>query len=64
MKESKHCYIKITKDKYEHITAIADTAQELAKQCNTNVNVIYSSVSHGWGCFKKVSLEENERSSS
>ena len=53
-----HCYIKVSKDKYEHIVAIADTAKELAEICNTSKDVIYSSVSHNIGSYKKVFLED------
>lgn len=55
-----HCYIRVSNDKYEHIEAIADTAKELAEMCKTNVDVIYSSVSHKCGCYRKVLLKEGQ----
>lgn len=55
-----HCYIKVSKDKYEHIVAIADTAKELAEICNTSKDVIYSAVSHNIGSYKKVLLDDQE----
>lgn len=50
-KKVKYCYIRISNDQYELITDIADTAEELAKICNTSKDVIYSSVTrskHGY----------------
>lgn len=55
-----HIYIKISDDKYEHIIAMGDTARELAEICNTNTNVIYSSISHNSGYYKKVKIESIE----
>lgn len=57
-KKRKHFYIRVTNDKYEHIVAIADTAKELAKICNTTTSVIYSSITHNTGTYKKVPFEE------
>lgn len=51
-------YIRVTNDKYEHIVAIADTARELARLCNTSVSTVYSSISHKRGTYKKIILEE------
>lgn len=39
-------YIKTTKDKYEHIIAMGDTVEELARECGTTKNTIYSAMSH------------------
>lgn len=44
MKE--YIYMKVTSDEYEFPIAIADTAEGLARQCNVNVNTIYSYISH------------------
>jgi len=51
-------YIKVTRDKYRLPVAVADTAKELAELCGTNVNVIYSSISHGKGSFEAVEIYE------
>ena len=55
-----HFYIKVSNDKYEHIVALADTAKELAEICETNVNVIYSSISHKVGSYRKIYMEEGK----
>lgn len=57
-KKDKYIYIRVTNDKYEHIIALGDTAKELALLCDTNTSVIYSSISHNTGSYKKVLLEE------
>lgn len=51
-------YIRVSNDKYEHIVAIADSATELARLCNTKPSVVYSSISHKRGTYKKVILED------
>lgn len=58
-----YVYIKTTKDKYEFIVAMGDTAEKLARELGTSVNTIYSAMSHakkkGYRCvYKKVVLEE------
>ena len=50
-------YIRVTNDKYEHIIALEDTAVELARKCKTTPAVIYSSITHNRGTYKKVNLE-------
>lgn len=56
-------YIKTTKDKYEFIVAMGDTVQELADECKTTKNTIYSAMSHAKArgknsIYKKVVLTE------
>nr|DAH21855.1 MAG TPA: hypothetical protein [Caudoviricetes sp.] len=51
-------YIKVTNDKYSLIEAIADTARELAKICNTTEASIYSSISHGHKTYERVDIGE------
>lgn len=56
-------WIKVTKDKYEFIVAMGDTAKELALECGTTVNTIYSDMSHAArkgrnSIYKKVVLDE------
>jgi HD superfamily phosphohydrolase YqeK len=53
-----HFYIRVSNDEYEHVIAVADTAKELAEICNTSVDVIYSSVSHNVGSYRKIYMEE------
>ena len=58
-----HVFIKTTKDKYEFIIAMGDTVEELAKECGTSVNTIYSAMSHAKkkgksSIYKKVVLNE------
>lgn len=58
----KHVYIKVTKDKYEHIIAMGDTVKELAEQLGTSRGTINSMMSHakakGKPCvYKKVVIE-------
>ncbi len=57
-KGCKYVYIRVSKDKYEHIVAMEDTAVELAKVCNTTPDTIYSSIYHKVGTYKKVLIEE------
>lgn len=59
----KHVFIKVTKDKYEFIVAMGDTMQELADECKTTKNTIYSAMSHAKArgqnsIYKKVVLTE------
>lgn len=67
-KKVKYCYIRITNDKYELITDIADTAEELAKMCNVTKDTILSYISkakHGYQTkkgttkfpYRKVEIE-------
>lgn len=64
-KKVKYCYIRITNDKYELITDIADTAEELAKMCNVSKDTIFSYISkakHGYQTKKrnnKISLPKS-----
>lgn len=58
-----YIWIKTTKDEYEFIVAMADTAEKLARECGTSVNTIYSAMSHAKkkgksSIYKKVVLEE------
>lgn len=57
-----YVFIKTTKDKYEFIIAMGDTVEELAKECGTTKNTIYSAMSHAKAegknsIYKKVVLE-------
>ena len=57
-----YVYIKTTKDKYEFIIAMGDTVEDLAKECNTSKNTIYSAMSHAKAkgkksIYKKVVVE-------
>ena len=56
--KSKYIYIRVSRDKYEHIVAMGDTAVELAKLCKTTPDTIYSSIHHKKGTFSKVLIEE------
>lgn len=48
-------YMKVSNDKYQLPIAVADTAKELAKICNTTENNIYSHISKNKkGIYKKV----------
>ena len=51
-------YIKVTKDKYEFIEAIADSVEELAEQCETTEDVIFSALPHKNNQFKRVWIDE------
>lgn len=57
-------YMAVTMDKYELPIALADSAVELAKMCNTSVNNIYSCISkvqsgkYKKSKFIKVKIEE------
>ena len=58
-------WLKVTQDELELPVAVADSAVELAKICNTTPNTIYASLSHvKSGRFKntpyrKVKIEED-----
>lgn len=59
----RYIWIKTTNDEYEHIVALADTAEKLARECGTSVNTIYSAMSHAKkkgksSIYKKVVVEE------
>ncbi len=48
-------YMKVSDDKYQLPVAVADTAKELAKICNTTPNNIHSHISKiKKGIYKKV----------
>lgn len=51
-------YVKVSKDKYRLIEAIADTAEELAQIVGTTKATIYSSISHGYKTFEKVEIND------
>lgn len=56
-------YIKVTSDKYEFIIAMGESVKELAKECGTTENTIYSAMSHAKAegknsIYKKVVIDE------
>lgn len=56
-------YIKVTRDRFEHIIGIADTLKELAEICETTPNSISSSMSHArsgreWTPYRRVWIDE------
>lgn len=56
-------WIKTTKDKYEFIVAMGESIKELAKECGTTENTIYSAMSHAKAegkdsIYKKVVIDE------
>lgn len=58
-------YIKVTRDRFEHIIALADTIRELAKECGTSQNTISSSMSHArsgreWTPYRRVWIDEDD----
>jgi ribosome-binding protein aMBF1 (putative translation factor) len=58
-------YIKVTRDRFEHIIGLADTISELAKECGTTQNSISSSMSHAktgreWTPYRRVWIEEED----
>ena len=58
-------YIKVTRDRFEHIIGLADTITELAKECGTTQNSISSSMSHAktgreWTPYRRVWIEEDD----
>lgn len=58
-----YVWIKTTNDKYEYIIAMGDTVKELARECGTTENTIYSAISHARkkgksSIYKKVVLNE------
>lgn len=58
-------WVKVTRDKYELIEAIGDTAEELAKLCGTTRQNIYSSICHakrkGYKSpYRKIVMESEE----
>ena len=58
-------YIKVTRDRFEHIIGLADTIGELAKECGTTQNSISSSMSHArtgreWTPYRRVWIEEDD----
>lgn len=57
-------YMEVTKDEYELPLAIADTAQALAKKCNTTPMYIYSAIAHeqagvARSRFKRVDIDDD-----
>lgn len=67
-KKKKLLWIKVSNDEYEHIVAMADTASELARMCNTTTNAVLSAISHaksgrnrGRSQYRRVEIDdENE----
>ena len=58
-------WVKTTMDKYEHIVAMGDTAQELANEVDVKANTIYSAISHCKKsgircCYKKIKIDDKE----
>ena len=53
-------WIKVTKDKYELLVAVADSTVELAGIVNTTANSISSSICHGYGTYVKVVIDDEE----
>ena len=53
-------YMKVSLDEYELPIAIADSAYELAEMVGTKQSVIYSSISHGRGSYRRVEIEDDE----
>ena len=57
-------YIRVTKDKYEHITAVADTQRELARICGVKENTIATSLHFartgewGWCQYRVVEVDD------
>lgn len=63
IKNKNAVYIKVSKDEYELIEAIADDAHELAYICGVTPNLIFSCISHAKKSgnksqFRKVVLDE------
>lgn len=56
-------WLAVTRDKYEHPVALADSIEELAEMCGVKVNSIYSYMSHAkksGGRCKYIRIEEGE----
>lgn len=53
-------YMKVTRDEYRLPLAVADSASEMARLQGTTRNAVYSSVSHGWGSYIKVEVDDDE----
>lgn len=53
-------YLKVTTDEYELPIAVADSAYELAEMVGTKQSVIYSSISHKRGSYRRVEVEDDE----
>lgn len=58
-------YMKVSKDKYELPVAVASSAQELARMCNTTANAIRSAINHtksrgGNSVYVRVTVEDEE----
>ena len=53
-------YIRVSKDKYRLIEAIADTIKELAEICEAPPNSIASMISKGEGCYEKIYIGDIE----
>lgn len=55
-----YVYIRVSRDKYRLIEAIADTPQALAKICGTTATCVYSSISHGRSTYERVYIGEGQ----
>lgn len=63
--KKKSLYIEVTRDKYELITAVADTVEELAKICGTTKTNVASAISKydkDGGCrrFRRVDYYDDD----
>lgn len=63
-------WMKVTRDKYQLPLAVADSASELARMCDTTPNCVVSTVSHynkgritfpSYVCVRFEEGEENEK---
>lgn len=62
----KTLWIKVSRDPYEFILAVADTPAELAQICGVTKNTIISSMSHAkedgrWCQYQKIEIDEEEK---
>ena len=61
----KYCWIKVSKDEYELIEDMADSAEELALKCGVSIQTVYASEKRAkksgkYGKYRKVCINEQE----
>ena len=65
LSRKKRIFVKVTRDKYEHIIEMADTMVELAGKCGKSVDTIRASI-HRDKCgkiksqYKEVIFDDND----
>lgn len=58
-------YMRVSNDRFELPTAVAEDAETLARMCGVTRNTIYSQISHAkaegrWCAYRKIDVEDDD----